>query len=194
MKTIRYIFPIIAVLFLASCEVDDDGFNNAQYIQAQNLVTIGVQPTYAVNDLLNVAAVIPNLLTEEGQATPLDIRKTTGDAEMFEFSYVLEKKSVEGTWEFVDLTGNFDQIQGEANVGSFVQGFATYNPNTNSYLFSGGIRLAQTGEYRLSFGYNSPYPDRVEIVSDSKNDNIILNIFSTVNSIDSGGFYSFTVN
>ncbi|HEX9979169.1 MAG TPA: hypothetical protein VGB50_01230 [Flavobacterium sp.] len=194
MKNLRYFLPAFAALFLAaSCDSNDDGFYNTKYINAQNLATIETLPEYSVGDVLYVEAFIPNLLPEPEQSNPLNIRKTTGNADVFEFSYVLERNTGGDNWEFVDLTDLFIEDQGDGDAGSFIQAYPEYNSLMDAYIFRGGIQFAQTGNYRLSFGYNSNSTDRVEFISHSPGNNVTLNISSTSADIESG-FYTFTVD
>lgn len=191
MKNLRYIIPAIALLIFTACDSNDDGFYNTKYLKATNLVTIETTPSYAVNDLLYVNANIPNLLSEPGQSTPLNVLKTT-NAQSFTFSYVIEKMNG-SQWELVNVSDNFVLNDGGINLGSFLQAFLEYDGGQEAYTFRGGIRLAQSGQYRLSFGYNSSNPNEVELASQSSNNNIKLNISSTTNSLDGSGYYNFTV-
>jgi hypothetical protein len=189
----KYILPIIAFMFFA-CDSNDDGFYNTKYIDTvESVVEIEVQPSYSVNDRIYVNVFIPNLLAEPGFSNPVDIRTTTGDATRFLFNYVLEMNNG-GVWEFVDLTDLVTANPGSAISGSFVEASVIYDETAAAYLYRGGIQLQQAGEYRLSFGYNSTSADKVELISDSQNNNIILNLYSTTNNLDSAGYYNFVVN
>lgn len=196
MKTLQHFlfFALCPAFFLASCDTNDDGFYNEAYVEASNLVAIEMQPSYNVNDVVYINASIPNFLTETGQSTLLDIRKTTGNADSFNFSYILEKKSASNTWEYIDIGTNYVSNLGNANIGSFVQAISQYQAASSSYDYRGGIRLVETGEYRLSFGYNSGSVNLVELRSNSIGNNLFLNINSAINSLNSEGFYTFMVN
>ena len=61
-------------------------------------------------------------------------------------------------------------------------------------MFRGGIELQQSGNYRISFGYNSTATDQVELFSNSSDNNIIVKISSETNQVDDDGYYNFTVN
>lgn len=196
MKTLQHLLFISlcpAFLFV-SCDTNDDGFYNEAYVEASNLVAIEMQPSYSINDVVYINASIPNFLPETGQSTLLDIRKTTGNADSFNFSYILEKKSAASIWEYIDIGTNYVSDQGNANVGSFVQAIPQYQSTSASYDYRGGIRLVETGEYRLSFGYNSGSVNSVELRSDSIGNNLFLNINSAITSLNSEGFYTFVVN
>ena len=193
MKNIKFLLAF-AIIFAVSCNSDDDGFYNTKYIEATNLVTIDTEPSFNVGDNLYVDAEIPNILPESGQSTPLDIRQTTGNAPSFIFSYYIEKNTGGDTWEYVDLTGNFTAITGSGNSGAFVEAFAEYIPFNDAYLFRGAIELTQPGNYRMSFDLNSLYPNKASMISRSQENNITLNISSSVADINAQGYYFFTVN
>ncbi|HEY0045097.1 MAG TPA: hypothetical protein VGB44_00125 [Flavobacterium sp.] len=192
MKKLRYILPLFALMFIA-CDSNDDGFYNTVYVDTANLVNIETQAEYQVDDVLFVEAYIPNLLDEPGHLTPLDLRKTTGNVETFEFTYNIER-NVNGEWLPVDLTNSFTIIDGLANFGSFVQAFPRYDVTEDAFIFRGGIELQQAGDYRISFGYNSRVTDQVELFSNSSNNNIIVKISSETNQLNDDGYYNFTVN
>ena len=181
-------------LLATACDSNDDGFYNTKYIDASGLATIEIQPSYAVGDALYISATIPNLLPEPGETNPLNIRETTGNAQTFNFSFLLEKNISGTTWETVDMTGNFIEDLGDADSGSFVEGFLEYDPDFDAYVFRGGLELLQPGTYRLSFGFNSSSQDKVEFLSDSTDNHVTLNISSTIVGLDANGFYTFTVN
>lgn len=176
------------------CDSNDDGFYNTKYVNASNLVLIETQPDYQVNDVLFVSAEIPNLLTEAGYSNPLDVRRTTGNAPKFDFSYLLERETSPDVWEVVDINGNFVPDLGSHEVGSFVQGILDFDSALQTYRYRGGIRLEQQGNYRLSYSLNSSAPDRVALRSRSPGNAVTLNIFSTTNALNPFGYYTFTVN
>lgn len=192
MKKLKYILPLL-ILFLAGCESDDDGFYNTVYVDAANLVEIEIAPSYELNDVIFINAEIPNLLFETNQLAPLDIRRTTGNAETFDFSYVIERNQ-NGEWVPVDLTSLHVADEGLFETGSFIRAFAKYSHVENSYLYRGGIKLTQAGNYRLSFGYNSTSTDKVELFSNSQGNNITVKISSATSQLNNEGFYMFTVN
>lgn len=193
MKTIKYILPAFFLLFLASCDSDDDGFYNTKYIQTEGLMQVEPSAGYAVGDIIWVDAYVPKLLTEPGQASLLDVVETTA-ADTFDFSYTLEKKDALGEWQVYDVTGQFVDGTGHALVGYFVQGFLEYDTALEKYQYRGGINLTEAGEYRLNFSNTGTYYNKVALHSNSIDNKVILNLFSTSTSLDSSGFYSFTVN
>src|SRR6478672_12989895 len=106
MSKFKYIIPFFALLLLA-CDSDDDGFYNAVYVQATDLMTIeNPASTYNVGDIIEIEAHIPRLISEPGHTEPLDIMETTG-ADSFQFSFFLEKLNANDEWEVVDMTGDF---------------------------------------------------------------------------------------
>ena len=193
MKIFKYILPIASIFFFGACDTNDDGFYNRVYVDVENLVTIETQPSYSVDDILWVDAYIPRLLQEDGQTELVDIRQTTGNATAFQFSFVLERSNG-GNWEPVDVTGDFVEDEGDGLAGSFVEAEAQFNNDLDAYIFRGGIQLSQAGEYRLSYGYNSSSVDVVELISNSTNNNIFVNIYSQTNQVNDEGYYVFTVN
>jgi hypothetical protein len=195
MKTIKYILPAFAILFLIACDSDDDGFYNAKYVQAEDLVMIeNPQAAYLVGDNISIHALIDNLIDEPGETTLLNIRETTGNAESIIFSYVLEKKNAVGEYEIYDITDNyFDGTSGHANSQYFVEAFADYNPAADQFQYDGGVQLTETGEYRLNFSNQTSNYNKAFLKSLSPGNNIVLNIFTT-GTFDENGHYVFTVN
>jgi hypothetical protein len=195
MKTLKNILLSLLFISLAtSCNNDDDGFYNSEYVSISNLVEIETQPSYAVNDYLYVNAFIDRLQTEANQTTPLDLRKSTGNAPSFNFTYSLEKK-VGTEWELVNATANNTIIpNGHLFIGGFYAAYADFDTVDDQYKFRAGIKLETAGEYRLSFGYNSGNGEAVELRSDSVGNNVFLNITSAQDDLNGNGYYSFVVN
>jgi hypothetical protein len=195
MKTIKYFLLLTLGLFItSSCDTNDDGFYNTVYLHSQNLVAIETQPSYTVGDKLYVNADFSRYQDETGQTQKLDVYKTTGNAGEFNFSYVLERKIDAVNWELVEIqTNQLDIIKGNAISGSYVYGSCLYNSVDESYEYKVGLPLLQTGEYRLSFGYNSN-SNEAELQSNSTGLNLFMTIFTTVNNLNSEGYYTFTVN
>ncbi len=196
MKTLKITsLLVLFVLTFSGCNTNDDDFYNTEYISIPNLVQIQTQSTYSVGDLLYVSSTINRLQTEPNQTTLLDLRKTTGNADSFKFSYMLEKQISATQWELVDASpANRVVLFGQFVTGSFYEASALFNSTSDNYKFSAGIKLTNTGNYRLSFGYNSSSTNQAELNSNSQNGAIYLTIFSTMNNLDSGGYYNFTVN
>lgn len=194
-KTLKIItLLILFVTTFNSCDTNDDDFYNTEYISVPNLVSIQTQANYNVGDYLYVNSYINRLLAEPNQTNLLDIRKTTNNAPSFAFSYLLEKK-VGNDWILVDAsTPNIDLDLGKFVTGGFYNATAEFNVANDRYEFLCGIKLPSSGQYRISFGYNSSSTSQVEIRSNSSSESISLTIFSNVSNLDSEGYYNFTVN
>lgn len=196
MKKLFYIVLFSSSFFLNSCDTNDDGFYNSAYLDADNLVTIETQPSYAVGDYLYIDANFSRYLPDtENEASFLDIYQTTNGATRFAFSYVIEKKINATDWEAVTVNDNLLDINnGTATSGVYVYGFCQYNTTNENYEYNVGFPLLSAGDYRLSFGYNSSSVAKIELRSISQPEDLIMNINSTVTGIDSSGYYTFTVN
>ena len=183
----------LALFTLLSCNNNDDGFFNSEFLSIPNLVTIETQPTYTVNDYIYVNSLINRLQPEANQSTMLDLRKSTGNADSFNFTYLLERK-VGTDWILVEVTTNNSIIpEGHLFTGGFYDAYADFDTVLDAYKFRAGIKLENSGEYRLSFGYNSANLE-VDLRSTSTGNNFFLNISSATNNLDSLGYYYFTVN
>lgn len=194
MKTLKYYFLLTAsLLFLSSCDTNDDGFYNVVYLHATDLVKVETQPSYNVGDYLFVTADFSRYQEEAGQTELLDIYKTTGNATKFNFSYVLERKMTDGTWELVSIPTNTLQIiKGDALSGSYVSGNCVFNAADDTYEYNVGIPLNVAGDYRLSYGYNTT-SNEVEMISNSTGLNLFMDILTTTN-YNSPPYFLFTVN
>jgi hypothetical protein len=196
MKKITFLILFITTLFTFSCDTNDDGFYNNQIIDVNpGLITFNTTTNYNVGDYLFVDAEFSRYQTEIGQAEILDIYKTTGNAEVFAFSYVIEKKINATEWETVFVDDSQLQInKGDAVNGAYVYGLCEYNVADETYEYNVGFPLLSAGNYRLSFGYNSDSKSKVELRSLSKPKNITLNMNSTVANLDNSGYFYFNVN
>jgi len=193
MKNLKYIIPFIAFLLFA-CDTDDDGFYNTVYVQSEQLMDVETQDVYQVGETFFINAHIPELLFEPGETTLLNVRETTGNAPSFSFSFYLEKKNASGEWDVVDIGSNFvDGGAGNAQVFFGVGAYLTYNDAAEEYQFRGGITLTEPGEYRLDFSNTTENFNKVSMLSNSIDNNIILNIFSTSSDLDASGFHNFIV-
>lgn len=198
MKKILYIFSFITLTaFFTGCDTNDNTFYKDVFVNAPDLVHIEVPLTgYHVNDKIYISTSIDRLLDVPGQANLLDIRKTTGNAANFNFSYMLEKKISATEWAIVNIDPSaIDVTEGSIASGSFYLAEAAYNSISDSYEFRAGIPLLSAGEYRISFGYNSTALDVIELRSESLGNNLFLNIFTTedIGVLDNLGYYNFTV-
>lgn len=196
MKTLKITF--LLVLFVATftaCNTNDDDFYNTTYVTIPNLVQIQTQSNYVDGDYLFVTSMINRFQNEPNQTSLLDLRKSSNNTDAFKFSYLLEKKINATDWQLVDASpSNRIVISGQFETGSFFDASATFNALNDKYEFQTGIKLTTIGQYRLSFGYNSSATNLVELRSNSVNGAIFININSTINNLDSDGYYNFTVN
>ena len=194
MKTIKYIFfvAMATLLMAADCSNKDSEFYNDVFVSADNLVT--VKKSVSSEREVSIKAKILRSLPVLNIPNPLDIFKTTGGATRMTFSFELEKENTDGTWDFIEfLPTNLSTFPGESQVGSFVLAQCIYN-GTNLYDYEASIKGLSSGNYRLSFGYNSFDTNLIEFRSESVGNNLSLNIESSAASIlDGNGYYKFTV-
>ncbi len=177
------------LLMAADCSNKDSEFYNDVFVASPNLVNIETTTSG-----IQVNATIPRLLNIDNQTNPLDLFKTTGGATKMNFSYVLEKQTIEGYWEYIDVPlANLLTTKGETQTGSFISGSAVYNTTTTNYEYSVGFQNLTSGNYRLSFGFNNNTGTLVTFRSESINNNLFLNLNTTAPLLDSGGFYPFTI-
>lgn len=195
MKKIIALFVLAFTTPFISCDTNDDDFYNTEYVRVNGLINIETQSNYQVGDKLFINCNANRLVTEVGQTTPLDIRKTTNNAPSLSFSYVLEKQTSPTEWTTVSIPNSqIDLTAGAIESVGFYMATATYNGLTDSYQFNAGLPLLSAGTYKLSYGYNSSATDVVELRSNSRSSDITLMIYTTSNAVNSEGIYIFTVN
>lgn len=190
------LFVLFLVIF-TGCNTNDNSFYYEEYLTIPNLTQIQTQSSYVVGDYLYINSSINRLQTESGQNTLLDLRKSTGNATSFDFTYLIEKQIDATNWALVDAspaniiltTGGFTY-----ETGNFYNANAVFNPISDKYEFRAGIKLTSAGNYRLSFGYNSSSTDSVEYRSNSVGTNLFMNINSPISNLNADGYYTFTVN
>jgi hypothetical protein len=190
--TVKSYLLISVFLVLIGCNNADDEFYNSIFIEVPNLIEVETQSSYAVDDVLwiNTNSFL-RTLNEPGQLELLDIFATT-EADFFKFSYYLEKQNG-SNWELVDPTGNLVNNLGTAVILNGITGFSTLNRPINSiYEFRNGIKLTQTGNYRLTF-FSSFRGQGVDIISENDPNKTYMIITTTVVGIN-GNTYSFSVN
>lgn len=196
MRTLRYFFfvALATVLMAADCSNKDSEFYNDVFVSVPNLVVIETSDVPEDRSIF-VVADIDRLLNVAGMARPLDIYETTGGAAKLNFSYEIEKQNGDN-WDYIDIVENQVLTSlGESEAGSFVLAKSVYNTVSESYQYRAAIRNLPTGNYRLSFGYNSNSKNIVELRSESVNNNLFLNLNSpNTDDLDSLGYYYFTVN
>lgn len=196
MKKLSYILLVFAAVLTTSCDTNDDTFYKTIYVEGgSSIVQIQTQPSYNVGDYLYVTADLARYIPEPGQSNLLDLYKTTGNAQTFVFSYVIEKKINATDWEVVTVNDNqLDINAGSAQNGAYVYAICQYNTTDEFYRYDVGFPLLASGNYRLSMGYNSSSTNSVELVSQNASKNLIVNLNAAVNHLDSAGYYYFTVN
>ncbi len=198
MKTVKLvaIFVLFQITF-TGCNTNDNSFYNEEYLNIPNLTQIQTQPFYAIGDYLYIKSTINRLQSESGQNTLLDLRKSTGNATSFDFTYLIEKQIDANNWALVDASpANIILTSGgfTYETGNFYNANAIFNPISDKYEFNVGIKLTSSGNYRLSFGYNSSSTNSVEYRSNSVGNNLFMNINSIISNLDTSGYYNFTVN
>lgn len=196
MKKLSYIALLFVATLFTNCDTNDDTFYKTIYVEAGNtIVTFPNTTTYNVGDYLYVQADIARYLPEPGQTDLLDIYKTSGNAATFAFSYVIERKINATDWVVVTVNDSqLDINSGDAQNGVYVYGICEYNSVDEYYRYDVGFPLLTTGNYRLSFGYNSSSNNSVELISQSSTKNLVVNINAAVSNLDGNGFFYFNVN
>lgn len=188
--TVKSYLLISVFWVLIGCNNADDEFYNSVFIEVPNLIEVETQSSYAVDDVLWINTnSFSKLLTEPGQSQPLDVFLSTG-ADTFKFAYYLERQNG-SNWELVDPTGNLVNNLGTAVILNGITGFSTLN-DSNIYEFRNGIKLTQTGNYRLTF-FSSFRGQGVDIISENAPNKTYMIITTTVLGIN-GNTYSFSVN
>ncbi len=187
---------LATVLMAADCSNKDSEFYNDVFVKVPNLVEIETQSNYFVNDILWINSdSFSRYLAQPNTTKILDTYKTTGGALSYNFTYVLEKQVAGDEWIEVALGSNLINQKGISTEDEgFVNGTCKYNETTKNYDFKSGIKLTQSGTYRLSFGYNSTSTTGVELRSNSIDNNLFLNIDSNVLGLNGDGYYLFSVN
>lgn len=193
-----YLFSLIIInLIFTSCDTNDNTFYNDVFVNVPDLVRIETPITnFNVNDKIYINCYIDRLLDVPNQVNLLDVRESTGNATSFNFTYLLEKKINATEWELVNVNpSSIDVTSGSISSGSFYLASANFNPSSDGYEFRAGIPLLSSGNYRISFGYNSTSVNAIELRSESINNNLFLNINTTEdnNNLDASGYYNFTV-
>ena len=196
MKKIPYIgFALLSFVLLVACSNKDSEFFNEVTIQVPNQLVIDTQSSYTTQDTLWMHTAFSRYLPEENYTNLLDVYQSSGQAAGFQFGFILEKKATNGKWEFYVLSANLIEELGvvQENDGYYT-GLSVYNETAKTYDFRSGLKLTETGEYRINFGYESLINRAVILRSLSQAKNLVVNIRSKVAALDASGYYSFTVN
>lgn len=189
-KKMKKIAILVLVILINSCTSRDDSneYRNIQ-LNVENLVVFEEQPTYAINDYVYFNADFSRYLPENGYSDLLDIYKTT-NANSFIFGFSLHKKNAYGNWSEIDFGDNYDVVKGNIIKDYGVSGISILNNSTNVYEFKSGIKLLESGEFKLEVStYFIPYNQ----VSNN-NKTVYLSLFSTNNTINYSNEYIFTVD
>jgi hypothetical protein len=187
---LKQIIFIGLFFFILSCNNADDEFYNSVFIEVPNLIQVETQSNYAVDDILWINTnEFASVLSEVGQTEPLNIFLTTG-ADTFKFAYFIERQNG-SEWEIYNVNGNLVNDLGGAVILNGITGFPLLN-STIFYEYRNGIRLNQTGNYRLTF-YSSFRSQGVDLISENAPERTYMIITTTVNGI-TGNTYNFSVN
>lgn len=197
MKKLSYLALLFVAVLFNSCDTDDDTFYKAIYVEGDNnIVTFPATTTYNVGDYFYLTVDIDRYIPEPGfPGSDLDIYRTTGNAQEFIFSYVIERKINATDWEVVTVNDSqLDINAGDAlNTDAFLYGVCQYD-GVDEYLYDVGFPLLTAGNYRVSFGYNSTSTNSVELISQNSEKNLVVSLNAAVSNLDSDGFFYFTVN
>jgi len=196
MKKIQYIgFALLSFVLLVACSNKDSEFFNEVTIQVPNQLVIDTQSSYTIQDTLWLHTAFSRYLPEENYSNLLDVYQSSGQATGFQFAFILEKKAANGTWEFYPLSVNLIKDLGDVQeYNGYYTGYSVYNQTAKTYDFRSGLKLTETGEYRINFGYESLINRAVILRSLSQANNLVVNIRSKVAALDASGYYSFMVN
>lgn len=196
MKKFILAFALVSsFLVFLSCSNKDSEFYNELTLAAPNLLLIDTQTSYAVQDTLWLHTAFSRYQAEENQPNLLDIYQTTGQAPSFFFTFIIEKKAADGSWNFYPFLTNLLVDQGVAQAyDGYYTGYSVYNETAKTYDFKSGLKLTEPGQYRLYFGYESLSSRTVLLRSNSLARNFFINIQSSISALDASGYYAFTVN
>ena len=184
------------MLMAADCSNKDSEFYNDVFISSPNMVDVEDNVLYTVGDYLMVNAYFDRTVPEAGQNNDIDLYKTSGGALSFTFSYLIEKEITQDQWVPVDIV-EANVFDGEGNsvaFGDFLLAQSVFDPALQTYRYRGGVRLTETGSYRLRFTYNQEPSAAIVLTSDSLQGNLFVTIFSNCEDTDSAGYYYFDVN
>ncbi len=197
MKKINYLFCVLLLnFFVSSCDTNDATFYKDVFVTVPDLVRIETAAVYHVNDKIYLNCFVDRLLNVPNQTHLLDVRESTGNAASINFTYLLEKRNTANEWDIIDVNPTtIDVTSGSISGGSFYYASANFYPSSDGYEFRAGLPLTSLGQYRISFGYNSSSTQIIELRSESINNNLFLNIYTTEDdgNLDASGYYNFTV-
>ncbi len=186
---------LITALFIG-CKSNDDDFYNTVYLHGTGFVVIDTKPTFLAGDQIFISSTLPKLLTESNYTEKLDVYKTSGYANSFKFTFLIERKNeTSNEWEAVLFNPKQLNIQkGNASATNYyIDARAVYNQITENYEFLGGFPLLQKGEYRIKFN-DDENTHEVGIVSEGNPNHLKVIVLSKTAYLNAEGFYYFTVN
>lgn len=194
MKTLQYLFfgAMATLLMAADCSNKDSEFYNDVYVNTSGLVDIEDKISYTTGDILWINTDnFSRYVNEANQPNKLDVYKTSGGANSFTFSYLLEKRNASQEWDLVNIEENMVQrVRGKSvPFGDFLLAQATYDGELRAYEYRGGLKLNSTGQFRLSFTYNGGVSNNIVLVSDSVENNLFVNLYSLCSDTPSGYYY-----
>lgn len=188
MKKNNFLLLIISiVLLLSSFQCEDDKYYS-KTIEVKNVFSIETQANYTINDLIYFNAGLPRFVAENNFATPLDLLLTTKST-MYKFSFNLFKKNNNNEWENFSINSN-NFVTDKGIVEQFFTCKCILNTSNNIYEFRSGIKLTETGEYKLEISNTLEpvilnYDSQIQI---SINSNVVVADSENINS------YTFNVN
>lgn len=195
MKILQYLslFTGATLLMAADCSNKDSEFYNDVFINTpDNIVVIEPSPTFDLGSEYQISATFSKDINEANQPGKLDVYKTSGGAQSFAFSFLIEKEKPNGEWELISPTIN--TFDGTADAGEFVFAHSEYEAGNAQYKFKTAVQLNDTGNFRLSFGYDGLPSKTVILRSDSLDNNLYVNLYSICTALDESGYYYYTVN
>lgn len=196
MKTLQYLcYGAVATLLMAAdCSNKDSEFYNDVFVNSQNQVSIEPSPSFDLGTEFHINTDnFSRFVVEQSQPNPLDVYKTSGGANTFMFSFLIEKQNANEEWDLV-TTPTVNAETGNVEVGDFVLAHAVYNATTQQYDFSAAIQLNEAGNFRLRFGYDASPSRTIILRSDSTGNNLFVNLNSYCEDLQPDGYYYYTVN
>jgi hypothetical protein len=184
-KKLSFFLYIVVFGLFCNCGDPDDLYRDIKYLNVKNLIQIETANSYKLNDFLVINASFSRYLPEPRFTDLLDIYKTSRSTE-YEFKFTLEKKSAYGTWTTINFGGKIVPSKGKTTGFYGNSGICVLNSQNERYEFRAGLPLLETGDFRLkvsnqiSDGYSSNSP-------------VSIYITTTIEALDTQGYYSFSV-
>ena len=188
MKSIYNKIILLTLLFgFLNFQCDRENINSKE-IFVKDLIKIEAKDSYIVNDKLFFEVNLPRYVYEEGKNTPLDVFKTTNSTQFHLNSQIrLQKLSALNLWNDYGLDQNSYVIEKGEIYNALV-----LNTQNNIYEFRVGIKLPETGTYRLSL---QPYLESPYLSNDSFSLRIKTSVIGyNIKDEFNNDFYQFKVN